>query len=266
MISRQYLIYGLRDPRDKRIRYVGKSSSGMRRPREHDREGLLSREKNQAKRDWIREVHAAGMRCEIVVLQFCHRDELDVAERCWIIIGRSAGTLTNLANGGGGIRQASTETRAKMSAVKLGKRHSEETKKKISDANRGRKASSETRAAMSAARLGKKASQEARENNAAAQRGRKHSEEVRAKIARAHLGLRHTDESRAKISAAKRNPSEATREKLSIAAKNRSPETRENMAAAQRGKTLSSETIAKRSASLRQYHNRKKETTECLTQ
>ena len=66
----------------------------------------------------------------------------------------------NGLDGGGFL---STETRAKMSASRRGKKHSKETKAKLSIVNKGKKHSTETRAKMSVSRKGKKGHQHSKE-------------------------------------------------------------------------------------------------------
>jgi len=75
----------------------------------------------------------------------------------------------------------SAETRAKMSASKMGeknpsygKSHSAETRAKIAAANIGRTASAETRAKLSAANIGRTASAETRAKMSASKMGEKH--------------------------------------------------------------------------------------------
>lgn len=90
-------------------------------------------------------------------------------------------------------RAVSDETRAKMRAARLGKKHSMETRAKLlgNKFAAGNKPSDETRAKRSAAMTGNKLTA-----------GLKHSEESRAKMSASQLGRKHSAETRAKISAA----------------------------------------------------------------
>ena len=92
----QNLIYGLIDPRDHLIYYVGLSSRGMRRPREHRKNPDFDCGK------WIKQLQAAGLDYEIVVLEVLPDDsKLSVTERWWIAYGKCCGwPLTNLTRGG----------------------------------------------------------------------------------------------------------------------------------------------------------------------
>jgi hypothetical protein len=93
------LIYGLIDPRTRLIRYVGLSSRGMRRPKEHR---LRSCPDTYCRR-WIRQLHALGLDYEVAVLEvLASAVQLDEAERWWIAFGRACGwPLTNVTDGGG---------------------------------------------------------------------------------------------------------------------------------------------------------------------
>lgn len=159
------------------------------------------------------------------------------AEVWWIAYLRGLGArIFNLTDGGEGTQgyRATPETRAKLSAAHLGKKHTpEQTEKirealrgriftpewcaKISEANMGRVAAPETLARLSAAHVGKRHSPEAcakigkahkdrvfseahRAKLSAAGTGRRHSPETRAKLAQIKTGLRHTPEAKRKLS------------------------------------------------------------------
>ena len=82
----------------------------------------------------------------------------------------------------------SAEHRANLSRVNTGKTMSDEARQKMRDAKLGTKRgphSAETKAKMSAARVGKRPSAETREKQAAAKRGRVLSPEVRARMSAA---------------------------------------------------------------------------------
>lgn len=118
---RDYLIYGLRDPITMEIRYVGKSSCGLTRPKTHCCPSLLKKAKTHV-RNWIVSLLEKGLRPNIVVLQRVTTEhEANDAERFWISIGREAlGTrLTNHTAGGDGV---------------LGFRHSTKTKQRLREA------------------------------------------------------------------------------------------------------------------------------------
>ena len=120
------LIYGLVDPRTGELRYVGKSTSGLKRPRNHCSPSHLKYKTHCAA--WIRSLIAIGIRPDIVILDespFAGNDTLEQAEIFWIAYWRAVGAdLTNHTAGGEGLR---------------GRRHSEETKYKIGSGWRGKK-------------------------------------------------------------------------------------------------------------------------------
>jgi len=131
MEQSQFIIYGLVDPRNGELRYVGQSSRGFDRPMNHWNRKRC-REANDHCHCWIKNVLSDSLIPEIEVLQECtFEDELSEAEIFWIAYFKAIGCrLTNATLGGEG-------TRGFVSPMK-GKKHSEETKKKISIANLGK--------------------------------------------------------------------------------------------------------------------------------
>lgn len=139
-----YLIYGLIDPRNGQLRYVGKSCSGMKRPAGHTEPSRLLRERTH-KAMWLRQLLGAGLRPDIQVLESsASADELNEAEQFHIAYWRFVGAdLTNLTDGGEG---------------SVGHKQTPEHTEKIAKSNRGRIHTSQTRARMSAVKLGIKKS------------------------------------------------------------------------------------------------------------
>jgi very-short-patch-repair endonuclease len=120
-------------------------------------------------------------------------------------------------NGNHKKRYVSPETRAKMSAARLGKKrspHSEETKRKIAESHRGKTHSLETREKLSQANIGKSPpnkgkpmTEEQKQLLSDSLKGRTPSEETRSKISEAlkgrpptNKGVPHTEEHKQKIS------------------------------------------------------------------
>lgn len=118
-------------------------------------------------------------------------------------------------------KDISEETRAKIVASRIGKKHSEETKAKIAAKKRGSKQSSETVEKRVSKIRGRKMPREAIEKTAAAHRGTKHTPEAIEKMRTAHTGRKQSpetvekrvsklrgiprsDEVKAKVSASKR--------------------------------------------------------------
>jgi predicted GIY-YIG superfamily endonuclease len=218
------IVYGLSSTEDGEVRYIGQTTHPSKRLNNH-----ISRSKtgNTHKKRWIRSVIAKGFEVQMVVLledAVWDEDEIRIIEE-----HKAAGArLTNATDGGGGMKNATPETRAKMSAATR-------ARPPISD---------ETRANMSAAQRAKAPV----------------SDETRAKLSAAARNI--SDEHRAKLSAAGRNRSDETRAKLSAAGRARAPfsdEHRAKMSAAQRAKApFSDEHRAKMSAAARARHAKRK--------
>lgn len=74
------LIYALRDPRTDEVRYVGKSTSGLKRPESH-----FTFSHNLKVQDWVNELKSENLLPEIDILEEC--DDwpiLTAKERFWI--------------------------------------------------------------------------------------------------------------------------------------------------------------------------------------
>lgn len=239
------IIYGLVDPRDGLIHYVGRSSSGLARPRAHRAQKSL-RTASQ-KNTWLRDLFEAGLDYSIATLDvvapsealLCwwwpyHTNHMNDAERWWIAYGRASGwPLTNMTDGGegNGIRRSDL-TRARISAC--ARSRTPEHRAKLGAAHRGKKLKPEHIARISG-------------DNSASKRP-----DVRAKMSAAHKGrpyhgkqgYRHTEETKQKIREA-------------ITGLVRSTETRERVRAAKLGKPLSLEHRQKIGLALRGNSNAK---------
>ena len=171
------IIYGLIDGNTLELRYIGKTSKSTAQRLKQHKQGHSS---NLHLNRWVAINHI-----NIIILER-NPEDLDEAEIRWIREMRGQGArLLNLTDGGGGIVSPSLETRAKMSAAKIGNQnslgykhtdaarakmsiartghrykrvgglriHSPETKAKISAALKGRFINSKTRIKMSIARI-----------------------------------------------------------------------------------------------------------------
>ncbi len=186
----QFFIYGLLDPRTNEVRYIGKSSTGMKRPRLHGKPSCLAKETTYKAR-WIRSLRAAGFDYKIELLEIvATRAELNDAERYWIREAKAHGwRLTNLTDGGDGLSGAT---------------FSNEHRSRISAANKGRKLTAGQRARLSA--LAKARPVDSTQLKVAqmtnAWRGQKHSAETKARIGAAHRGKTLSVAQRAAVSVA----------------------------------------------------------------
>ena len=158
--SSKNLVYGLVDPRDGRLCYVGKAETPLFSRLDRHLSEARGKKSQSHKCNWIRNLLAAGLRPEVVILEdgFVSSQALSEAEVWNIAYWKFLGCrLTNTTLGGEGTlgwspsaetrktwslqrmgRRPSSETRAKLSAIRTGKRHSVETRQKISKGNSGR--------------------------------------------------------------------------------------------------------------------------------
>ena len=209
----RFLVYALKCPMCGAVRYIGKSSSGMARPKAHKNPSMLRGKTHRT--NWIRSLKAQGLSYIIAVLETVdNKEALNASEIRWIAHGRAQGwRLTNHTDGGDGLggMKHSAETRAKMSAsakalpAEVAKRRGEslkgkpkslEHKAKLSAARKGvpRKSgmkynlNDEQRAKIAARNKSRVWTKEQRERLSAAHRGRVFSDEQRAAIGKANIG------------------------------------------------------------------------------
>lgn len=250
MSNSRFLIYALVDPRTNSVRYIGKSTTRLARPKSHGLSYHLSHDRSR-KANWIRSLRSTGVDYGIRVLQFySSADDLNEEERLWIALGRQEGwDLTNLTDGGDGasspmpeetrqkIREACNKPEAieKMRRANKGKIVSEETRARASLAHKGIRPSAETRAKQSAARKGRVVSAATRAKLSAAKSGVPRpdlSERNRSPEGKQHLERLHEmARGRPRPDVAKRNRSQAQRDAVSKALDGRkfSEETIERM-------------------------------------
>lgn len=129
-------IYGLVDPRDRVIRYVGKSVRPMERLANH-----MNEKSRTWRTNWLRGLRAAGLRPTLIVLEVVHGGaKWQLRERAWIAAGRLRGwPLTNCTNGGDGVPGLPPEVRERMRAVWTGRKHRPESLLKMAASRKGRK-------------------------------------------------------------------------------------------------------------------------------
>ena len=139
----RFLIYALSDPRSREIRYIGKSSSGLARPRSY---GYPSRQHAAGHLPvfrWVKKMEISGVKYDVDILEICtNAEEASEKEKCHIAYWRFIGAdLLNLTDGGDGSIGCSPNslTRLKMSVAKIGKQ----------GPNKGKSPSKNTRAAQS---------------------------------------------------------------------------------------------------------------------
>jgi len=211
-VTSRFFIYGLVDPRTLLVRYVGKTSSGMKRPLSHNEPSrLAARPCHRA--SWILSLRVEGLRYEIAVLEVVDDPHLlNDAECWWIAFGRACGwDLTNHTDGGEGtiglkftdmhrarLREArkrtvfTPERRAKVADAMKRRGIPPLMKERASDSNRRRVWTPEMRARLSRSKkgqgLGSPRSREAVEKTRQKLIGRIVEPETRAKLSAALKG------------------------------------------------------------------------------
>ena len=95
-------IYALIDPRDYKIRYIGKSISPGQRYEQH----MHDKEYNAGKIGWIEGLQIRNMQPVMKILEVANEKNWKKRERWWIVRGREFGwPLLNISPGGDGGRQ-----------------------------------------------------------------------------------------------------------------------------------------------------------------
>lgn len=192
-------IYGLLDPRNYELRYIGKTNSIEARLRQH-----LYDARNGAKNhkcDWIRLLLSKDLKPIICILEEVTKENWQEVEKRFIADAKENGLrLTNFLEGGQGFTTDNHPLK--------GKRLSEEHKRKISKGGKGLKRSSETRQRISKSKIGNKngvghvVSEKHKEILRRVNTGKLPSEETRQKLREANLGRKNSKKTRQKISEA----------------------------------------------------------------
>lgn len=166
----RFIIYGLTEADSGTIRYVGMSSSGLRRPRQHVAPSIAGKGMSP-KSIWVRSLLANGKKPGVCVLQECDTEiALGSAEALWIESLKAVGApLLNVVDGGRyrGHGPTLASTREKVRAQLVGRSKSEEHKRKIREARRDFVMPESGKAKISAALKGRVFSEEHRARIAA---------------------------------------------------------------------------------------------------
>lgn len=179
-----YTIYGLCDPRDQQLRYIGVTKKGIeQRLKEH----IVTNDKTH-RSFWVRNLRDAGLTPEPFEIEKVEKSWQE-SEKFWIAYFKFIGaSLTNGTDGGDGIPNPTKEMKNKVSIANKGRKHSEETKKKLSLAKKGRRFSESHKAKIRDANIGRKFSAETRKKMSVARKLRITTEETRKKLSIALLG------------------------------------------------------------------------------
>ena len=181
-MSNTTFIYGLFDPRNYQLRYVGKADNVEKRLSQHIKQVKHRQYKNRYVCNWIRQLLSEGLTPSIEILEECTQDSWKEKEIAWITDCKKFGLkLCNLTNGGDGTQ---------------GYVFSDETKQKLSDMRRGKTTSLK----------GQSISEEHRDNISKALKNRVVSEETRKKIGASskgrNVGIKRSEETKRKMSVA----------------------------------------------------------------
>lgn len=258
-------IYGLYDPRNGLLRYVGKTNNIRIRHSAHTRENGEC-----YKHNWVKSLISVGLRPEIKVLEtIVNSDDKDwqERERWWIKSSLDSGApLTNLHSGGRGGFSMHESTKDKIRAKATGRKMSREAIEKMK-ASKAAGLTPEVRERIRRAQLGKKQSAETKAKRAVAMTGRIVSEETRRKISEANKISRErylaANPPKCRLPKVKKERapiSEETREKMRAAklGRKQTPEAIEAAHAPLRGRKRSAETRAKMSQAKREGWARRK--------
>lgn len=192
----QVIIYGLIDPRDGLIYYVGQSVQGLKRARRHYSPGALSRDAGTPKGGWLRGLLATGVLPEPVILEIVKsKDQLATREAYWIDSCRVQNpNLTNV----------SAKERARS---RVGRQVSEETKRRLSLSTKKRFEDPAERKYYSQLFKGRVFSEETRQRMRTAQQQRMQNIVQRRQLAnartRAAIHGPHTPEQRLRMARAR---------------------------------------------------------------
>lgn len=185
MVSR-FLIYGLVDPRSGDVRYIGKSTSGMKRPKYHARPQHVAKAPHTHKNRWLQKLLNEGLRPGLRVLEeFEAAADIADGECFWIAQGKGLDwPLTNLAKGGVGPlgHVVTPEVRARISAALTGRKMPAEHGARVGAFFRGKALSAEHRAKLSAVQKGRSPTPERVARQRASLTGFKQSAETRARM------------------------------------------------------------------------------------
>ena len=184
-------IYGLVDPRDEKIKYIGKANNSYNRLKGHIYECKKENKTNNKKVNWIKTLVKLGLKPELEILDEVEESNWQFWEQWWIELFKSWNfDLKNSTKGGDGAHDVSKR-----------KKVSEETKKKRSIGlkrsynNRdgywkGKFRSKEFKEHMSLIGTGRKMSLESRKKMSESNLGRKMSLESKKKMSESHKGLK----------------------------------------------------------------------------
>lgn len=91
-------IYALIDPRDKCVRYVGRTQNPKNREIQH--RSLVANCSGKPRKRWLVDLRSEGLVPQFVILETCHDNNWPAREKFWIRHYRTRGELFNVHEGG----------------------------------------------------------------------------------------------------------------------------------------------------------------------
>lgn len=206
-------IYGLFDPRNLDLRYIGKSKSPHHRLIDHISEAKREL-KNNHKNNWIRQLLNDGLTPAVEILEECAEDTWEESEKAWITECKKFGVrLTNVTKGGENppvinelpelqqleIKAKWSKTRMGRPSANIGRTWSQEYKDKMSKALSGNNNPMFGKFGKDHPATGRIVSKETKEKLSERVRGKKnpmfgktHSDEAKKKLSIAGKGRKQT--------------------------------------------------------------------------
>jgi hypothetical protein len=191
-----WIIYALVDPRDGRVRYVGKTCDTKMRLKGHM--GYCVRSAHLPVSRWAQRLKADRLRPVMVPIETGTSEDWGLVEAKWIAAARCAGCdLLNLTTGGEGLSGLAPESRKRISDAakerwaQPGYRErilTPERSARIAQSLRGRPKTSAHIAKLPQNQRGRVFTDKHKAKLAEAQLGRRHSEETIAKMREVHRG------------------------------------------------------------------------------
>lgn len=191
----KFIVYGLVDPRDCLVRYIGKSARGISRAREHLMPCTYERgrQKNTRTYKWIRKIINLGLDPILCILFTCFDEDEAYLEEEKMIKKYKEQLYNHKAGGRGG----------------EGHKHTKEECRKISQRMKGRKVSTKSIEKMKETKrkngtLHRSPTPLEIAKRVEARKGYRHSEKTKKKISESNMGKIISEESKQKQSRARK--------------------------------------------------------------
>lgn len=136
----KFIVYALKDPRTKEIRYIGKSCVGLERPKSHCSPSRLKGDGMTYKSNWIKSLLKLNLKPLIEVIEECDDHEsLKIRELFWIEFYSKTCKLVNSTTAKEGSAFLTDSTKQKLKNAKKKFKESPEYKNYIENISRNSK-------------------------------------------------------------------------------------------------------------------------------